>query len=140
LVASLIDIDPKALPGSPPKWFILRILNRLLESPDKATKFSISEESGNIRCVPVQVIQQKCDTTVADLQSGTAPYLHLDTFQKDFSAVFADAKDVRDHFDGLSDVEILGTHVISKTWLSLFVAKSVGELEQVGRVDLAVSA
>ena len=105
-----------------------------------ATKFFITEESGNIRCVPIQVIQQKCDAAVAGLQSGAVPYLHLDTFQKDYSAIFPDTKDVRDRFDGLYEAEVIGTYVISKTWISLFVAKSIGELEQVGRVDLAVSA
>jgi hypothetical protein len=138
-ILSSIDIDPQALPGSPPKWFVLRILDRLLESPEMATKFFVSEESGKIRCVPIQVIQQKCDTTTADLQSGTLPYLQLDKFQEGYSAIFPNANNAREHFASLSGVEIVGAFVISEKWVSLFVAKSIQELKQVGFVNLSVS-
>jgi hypothetical protein len=138
-ILSSIDIDPQALPGSPPKWFVSRILDRLLESPEMASKFFISEESGKIRCVPIQVIQQKCDTTTANLQSGTLPYLQLDKFQEGYSAIFPNVNNAREHFAGLSGVEIVGAFVISEKWVSLFVAKSIEELEQVGFVDLSVS-
>jgi hypothetical protein len=138
-IFSSIDIDPQALPGSPPKWFVSRILDRLLESPEMATKFFVSEESEKFRCVPIQVVQQKCNTTTADLQSGTLPYLQLDKFQEEYSAIFPSANNVREHFTGLSGVEIVGAFVISEKWVSLFVARSIGELEQVGSVDLSVS-
>jgi hypothetical protein len=138
-ILSSVDVDPQALPGSPPKWFVSRILDRLLKSSEMASKFFVSEESGKIRCVPIQVIQQKCDTTTADLQSGTLPYLQLDKFQEGYSAIFPNANHAREHFVDLSGAEIVGAFVISEKWVSLFAAKSIQELEQVGFVDLSVS-
>jgi hypothetical protein len=103
-----------------------------------AAKFSVEEKSGSVHCIPIQVIQDQCDTVTAKLQSGTLSHLDLDTFRDQYGVLFPHLENMHEHFDSSSEDEVVGGYVVSKTWLLLFVAKSIGELEQTGYVDLAV--
>ncbi|KAH7381543.1 hypothetical protein BKA66DRAFT_464411 [Pyrenochaeta sp. MPI-SDFR-AT-0127] len=132
-----VHIVPNETLGSPPLWFINRILKQIIESQNLVDKFHVQEETDGIHCTPKQLTEGKRDAVVGDLQSGALAYINLQTFCQDFPELFATFEDAHRYFEILSDVEMMDLIAVSRVRVSSVEKECVQILRQSGVVNLS---
>jgi hypothetical protein len=134
----LYSKDLQELPGSPPKWFFLRQLQSLVESPEYSDKVILHNAPEYIR---VQAKDMKAHVIKAwshRLSSGELAYIDLQVLMVD-NVTHESVDDITRDFDNMAAVEVVESFAISLTWITKFVGQKLQALQQneAGVVDIA---
>lgn len=126
--------------GSPPTWFVLDTLKKVLDSQNLADKFDIQENIDIIRCTPKQLTNNERGTIIKDLRDGVVAYLNLHDLVEYSSNLFATVQDARNFIEGdSSGVEFMDSFAVSSNRVSKLGQESLQILQSNGCVHLNVS-
>ena len=134
----VVDLGSKNVPGSPPTWFIYRIVNCLMEDPEFAGKFFTQEQPENVCCTPIQLIRRIHDTSTDELRSGKTAYLDLHSFQRDNQAIYPSVEDVKTSIRSAQGVDVVDAFAISEAWVSKFSTECLSSLARDDGVEIGV--
>ncbi|KZM20508.1 uncharacterized protein EKO05_0004535 [Ascochyta rabiei] len=115
-----IDLSSTNVPGSPPAWFIHRIVKNLLEDPEFIRKFYVEKKLDGVQCTPVQLVKRKHDTVIDNLRLGQIAYLDLHSFQRESQALYSSLEEAQRQLESTQDVDVQGTFALSQAWISKF--------------------
>jgi hypothetical protein len=133
-----VDFNSTNVLGSPPTWFIKKIIDSLVETPDLEGEFYVYPQSESIQCTPVQLVKQTHDNVIDDLCSGQVAYLDLNSFQRNHQAIHRSVEEAQTHLKSTQGVDILGTFAISEAWISKFSKECLKALGRDEGVDIGV--
>jgi hypothetical protein len=130
--------DLHELPGSPPRWFFLRQLQRLAESPEYTGKVILRDAPEYIRVQAKDMKAHIVDSWSHRLSSGDLAYVDLQALM--VGNVTHDSLDdiIRD-FESLGACEVVESFAISLTWFTKFIDQKLRALHHDGAdvVDVA---
>ncbi|KAL6712616.1 hypothetical protein ACN47E_000493 [Coniothyrium glycines] len=131
-----VDVVPSQLPGSPPHWFVTRVLNQLLATQGFEDKIDLQEITDGVQCIPQKLLHDRKDAVVDDLSSGKQPFIDLQTFFTEFSRIFATEEDAKNFLRETPDIELFSVYALSKRWTMRVSHNAVRVLQETGRIDL----
>jgi hypothetical protein len=129
--------DLQKFPGSPPKWFFLRQLQSLAESPEYSDKVIVRDAPEYIRVQAKDMRAHIVDAWSHRLSSGELAYIDLQALMVD-NVTHDSVEDITSDFKNSVAVEIVDSFAISLTWLTNFVDQKLQTLQhdEAGVVDI----
>jgi hypothetical protein len=130
--------DLQELPGSPPKWFFLRQLQSLAESPEYSDKVIVRDAPEYIRVQAKGMRAHIVNAWSHRLSSGELAYVDLQALMVD-NVTHDSVEDITREIENLAPVEVVDSFAISSTWLTKFVDQKLQALQkdEAGVVDIA---
>jgi hypothetical protein len=130
--------DLQELPGSPPKWFFLRQLQRLAESPEYIDKVILRDAPEYIRVQAKDMKAHIVDSWSHRLSSGDLAYVDLQALMVG-NVTHDSLEDIIRDFESLKACEVVESFAISLTWFTKFIDQKLRALhhDEADVVDVA---
>jgi hypothetical protein len=138
IIPRSVEFIPGELPGRPPAWLVLRVLNNFVSSDKKYEEFDV-QESPEIWCISKAEIGSRRDAIAQKLQSGQSPYVDLKKACEVVPHIFADHEEAKRYLSSISGISVFSTYAVSESWTTRMSNDAVQSLEKNGRVDVVVS-
>jgi hypothetical protein len=127
------------LPGSPPSWYVTRIINAHLNDTRKQSEWKLRTETAKVECTPLDYISQRRDEELGRLTEGSIPCIEIDLFTRQYRSLYPTEKHVWMFLYSLEDskhLSVMRQTAVSNQWIDKFVEQSLQSMHQIGFVDV----
>jgi hypothetical protein len=121
--------DLEEVPGSPPRWLLLRRLEELASSAEYTDEIFVRETRDGIRVQSRRMRRRVFEDWNAPLLSGEIAYADLQSLVTDHPVYDSISEAISD-FKKLADIEVVDTFALSEPWFSNLANKNIQALDQ----------